>query len=114
MITYNITDLVENIIYKRNYNEFKVKDKQLYYFANNEWRLCGDSYNDVIKWDFKEGRFNAKEKDEYFYPSFITKEGFHSNIYLSNEEDQRIIDAVGIYRTKEQAQEVARLLGWMK
>ena len=60
-----------------------------------------------IKWKPKIGH-------TFYFPSFQWCDGFDSIVYTGSQENENIIKNVGGYKTKEQAQEKAKELGWVK
>ena len=51
--------------------------------------------------------------DNYYAPSFKTEFKFSFEVWNDSDYDYSIKKCVGVYRTKEEAQEKARELGWL-
>jgi len=80
---------------------------------DSKFLICTDEYNYIVKLNFKELEFNPKKEELCYYPSIITTQGYES-VYWSNiDSNNNVKKRVGLYRTKEQAIEKAKELGWI-
>ena len=63
---------------------------------------------------FEKVPWEPKSGEVYFYPTPVWDDGINEVVYRGNNIDQNIIKRVGIYRTKEEALQKARELGWVE
>lgn len=64
--------------------------------------------------DFKECEFSPMKREDYYFPIFNDSHGYENAVWNDDPIDFNIKKAVGVYRTKEQAIEKAKELGWME
>lgn len=113
-----IHELVEGVEYQCGDSTYRIAIDGFFEVKapNSGWTECYVPYNTVIGMEFKECEFEPKGGDWYYFPNFQNPDGFSAYkwSYMSDETDARIKKTVGIYRTKEQAIEKARELGWVE
>ena len=112
----NIHELVENVEYKCGDSIYRIAIDGFFEVknCNDEWTESYVPYNTAIGMEFKECEFEPKVGERYYYPNFENTEPWELREYRNNAFHNRIKRNVGVYRTKEQAIEKAKELGWVE
>jgi hypothetical protein len=94
-------------------HKYKVENKELIFYNGIEhiWMASNKTYNEVIDTEFEPCKWVPKIKDIYYYPNF-TKQLVGVSCWDGFENELAIKRNVGVYRTKEEAIERAKELGW--
>ena len=89
--------------------EFKITSNGL---INNRGNYLPNVFCDLLQGIFEIDRW-PQVGDNYYAPSFKTQSKFSLEVWNDSDYDYSIKKCVGVYRTKEEAQEKARELGWL-
>lgn len=107
---------------------FRIKGKDSWFRINNKGQIMWDAGTNQRDWYYdpnvlcrilngsltiSEERF-PKCEEIYYYPCPGTNDGINFEIWNNDDYDNNIKNRIGIYRTKEEAIEKARELGWVK
>ena len=102
---------LENMIFIKNrhglFSRFKNEDEVVFVEADF-------TYNTVIDLEFTEFEFKPMDGEDYYYPCFDDEGGYGFAVWRGDSIDSNIKKVVGVYRTREQAIEKARELGWIE
>lgn len=71
------------------------------------------SYNSVKNLEFAECEFNPECDEEYYFPVFHNANGYDWYRWSDNGVGSKIKKVVGIYKTRDQAIQRAKELGWL-
>lgn len=83
-------------------------------YRDGEWNIAKGPYDYFMNMKFTECEFEPKDGERYYYPSFRYLRGYECSKWYKDSTHEHTKDNVGVYRTKEQAIEKARELGWME
>lgn len=123
-----MTRLEENILFLAE----RMKDKKEFevdgidaLFSFNEYGLvhrrdtncaiykCAKDEPRLMKNKLTLAPWMPKIGQRYYFPVFHTYEGCEYNIFENDKSDNRIINAVGAYKSPEEALQKAKELGWL-
>jgi hypothetical protein len=114
-----INELEEGVEYygtfygEKSTNKYKVENNELIFYNGIEhiWMTSNKPYNEVIEADFEPCEWVPKKGDIFYYPDFLD-DLYYTDRWRGNDSNLAIKRNVGIYRTKEEAIERAKSLGW--
>lgn len=110
----NVWELVEGVVYESDNCKYIVdRGKLLFRISSEMWESATNSYNDVVDMEFVECNFEPKEGEDFFYPDLFRNEGYKCGMWFGYDTHNNVKKRVGVYRTKEQAVEKAKELGWL-
>ena len=76
--------------------------------------IFGMTYEVIVDMEFEEIPWEPKKGDYYYYPLFEQPAGYIFTGWINSRLDNRVKKAVGVYKTREEAQAKARALGWLE
>ena len=111
-----VNELVEGGKYKDKYgNIYTIKDGRfLLEGCYEDWIESCYTYNQLVDLEFTECEFEPEDGELYWYPHFYCSDGWARGRWYAADIDKSIKRNVGVYRTKEQALEKAKELGWVE
>ena len=110
-----IHELVEGVEYRTGIGKvYKKEDGTLFRKLEHTWIVADDMYNSLANAVFMECEFSPMNGEGYYFPVFDDIYGYDHAVWNDDSIDFNIKKAVGVYRTREQAIEKARELGWVE
>ena len=113
--TYKIDELIEGVEYECGGLIYKISDGLLLVeiIGEDNYGKSSLSYNNALTMEFTECEFNPSKDEYYYFPSFEQSDGYDDYRWYGGTIDNNIKNTVGVYRTKEQAMEKVKELGWI-
>ena len=105
-------ELKEEFYLKKGCFKYKLVKSGLL-FKDGGWYDASITLAELLSGE-KEIEWRPKYGEEYYYPSFEYSRGADWHIWRNDEQDIRIKKIIGIYKTREEAQEKAKELGWLE
>lgn len=116
MVKYE--DMEEGRNYQRHGTIYQKSKGVLYWCDESErfgnWYISEHKMSDIVEMLFEEMPWEPEIGDEYYFPSFEQLDGYILTFWADSRLDKRAKKAVGVYKTREEAQAKARELGWLE
>ena len=122
----NYMDKVAEMLGVELNEKFKIKEAPSTDFMLDSNGLYASSREGEVFWrdaDYQlqlllSGRWTIEKwpqkGDLYFYPDFADSEPFQADYWRGDEEEMNIKKRVGVYKTREDALQKAKELGWIE